>query len=519
MPNPKQRTILTIEDDTFVRKAIAAFLGGQNFHILEADDGEEGLSLWHEKQPDLVLTDLRLPKYGGLEILKIIHNESPETPVIIVSGMATVDDAIKAINLGAWDYVPKPITDMNFLVHAISKAFKQVDLLAENKQYQLHLEEMVKRRTAELHQAQRLEAIGTLAGGIAHDFNNILAAIIGYTELTLLKNKDNTELCADLKQVQCAGDRARDLVAQILTFARKSDTEYQALLISPIIKEALKLLRATIPSTVTIHQHIYEGPEKIIANATEIHQVIMNLCTNSFQAMANEQGVLTIDLYLTAAPETGTPAICIEVKDDGVGMTEDEQKKIFDPFFTTKAKGTGTGLGLSVVHGIVTSCKGSISVESNKQTGSTFKLFFPVTASTKEETSPTQLPFQGGCEHILFVDDEDNLRHLVNHMLTSLGYSAEIAPSGDKALTMLEKSNVPFDLIITDQTMPYMPGTELAREIRQTHPEIPIILCTGYSSMVNEKTAQEFGIQGFLQKPFTMQMLAQEIRTVLGDTP
>ena len=515
MKEATSRTILTIEDDTFVRKAIAAFLKAQGYLVLEAGDGDEGLAVWQKHQPDLVLTDLRLPKQSGLDILHAIQTTSPETPVIIVSGMGTLSDAIKAINLGAWDYVPKPITDMNLLVHAIHKAFKQVDLVAENRHYQLHLEEEVKRRTAELYQAQRLEAIGTLAGGIAHDFNNILAAIIGYTELTLLKNQDNKELCADLEQVQRAGDRAKDLVAQILTFARKSDTEHQPILLSPIIKEALKLLRATIPSTVTIRQHIYEGPEKVVADATEIHQVIMNLCTNSFQAMAEEKGELEVNLRLTSDPQTDKPTITLEVTDDGHGIPAAIQKQIFDPFFTTKDKGSGTGLGLSVVHGIVTSCKGAIAITSTPQTGTTFTLVFPTTNAATLETEQPLPELQKGIEHILFVDDEPNLQNLIKHMLTTLGYSVTTASSGKEALEKLTSTSPAVDLVITDQTMPFMSGTELATEIHRTYPQLPVILCTGYSSRVNEANAKDLGISAFMPKPFSMDLLSREVRTIL----
>ncbi len=525
MTTGEQRLILTIEDDNFVRKGIAVFLASKGYSILEAADGEEGLALWRENNPDLILTDLRLPKKDGLEILAIIKEEQPETPVIIVSGMGTLTDAIKAVKLGAWDYIPKPIDDMNLLVHAVTKALSQADLVAENKHYQLYLEEEVQRRTAELQQAQKLEAIGTLAGGIAHDFNNILAAIIGYSELALLQNSDNVSLCADLKQILQAGDRAKDLVAQILTFARKTEVEHQPILISPIIKEALKLLRATIPTTVEVKSHIQADSTKIIADTTEIHQVIMNLCTNSFHALTEEQGIIDVRLQFLTVKEKDsdyrdvTPGsyLLLQVTDNGCGMDSGTVSKIFDPFFTTKPEGQGTGLGLSVVHGIVQACGGIIQVNSTPGQGTTFTLLFPVIETVAEKHDSEDSALLHGNERILFVDDEEDLRNLAGEMLRLLGYDVVCVSSGQEALDIFQQDQTGFDLLITDQSMPHMPGTELVQKIRGLTPELPIILCSGYSTMVDERNAMIMGISRYLEKPLTMQKLAREIRSSLDN--
>ncbi len=283
-------TILTIEDDQLVRKAMVAYLKSLNYTVFQAGDGAEGLEIFHRAHPDLVITDLRLPKIDGMEVLSVIRKASPETPVIIASGMGTLGDAIRALQLGARDYVTKPITDMSLIRYAVERALEHAQLVRENKKYQQHLEEEVQKKTAELYQAQKLESIGTLAGGIAHDFNNILAAIMGFTELALFKIEKNSEVAGNLQQVLKASTRAKNLVLQILTFSRKTVTDRHPIQASLIIKEALKLLQATLPSTVQLTQHIRAKEVMIQADPTEIHQVITNLCTNAFHALPNERG-------------------------------------------------------------------------------------------------------------------------------------------------------------------------------------------------------------------------------------
>ena len=520
MTEANQRVILTIEDDVFVRKSLALFLEKQGYEVLQAGDGEEGLAIWRQHRPELVLTDLRLPKKDGLEILATLKEEQPELPVIIVSGMGTMGDVIKALQLGAWDYVSKPITDMTLLSYAIQKALNQADLISENKQYQNFLEEEVARRTNELHQAQKLEAVGTLAGGIAHDFNNILSAIIGYSDLVLLKYSSIPPLCDDLEKIRQAGQRAKELVAQILTFARKSDIEHHPIEIAPIVKEVLKLLRATIPATVEIRQQVYEGPEKVMADAIEIHQVVMNLCTNAFHALAQERGTIEVTLHLydlDQGNQLALPAgcyLCLKVTDNGCGMDSQLAQRVFDPFFTTKKKDVGTGLGLAVVHGIVQSCQGAVMVESEPGQGSTFTVCLPVVTATdvapQQETAATPM---GRQERILWVDDEEALRDLAERMLVFWGYRPTCIASGQEALEVMAKE--PFDLLVTDQTMPGMPGTELVQAVKSRWPELPIIICTGYSSMVDEAKAKALGADGYLEKPLELSLVANMIRSLL----
>lgn len=378
--------LLSIEDDHVISNAITRYFEDKDFSICTAHNGEEGIKIFRERKPDIILTDLRLPKIDGLQVISIIKKESPDTPVIVVSGMGTMDDAIKSLKLGTWDYLTKPITDMGLLGHSVKKCLERARLIKENKRYQNHLEEEVEKRTAELHQAQKLEAIGTLAGGIAHDFNNILGAIIGYTDLALLEMEGcKNGMEEKLIGIKKAGNRAKDLVAQILTFSRKSQSERMNIELSPIIKEALKLLRASIPTTIDINQHIENDLQQVLADPTEIHQVIMNLCTNSVHAMKDERGVIDVSLssiFIDDQQDQRIPKIKtgkyvkLSIHDTGCGMDKKMISHIFDPFFTTKEKGKGTGMGLSVVHGIVSDMDGKIIVDSTPGLGSTTTVFF-----------------------------------------------------------------------------------------------------------------------------------------------
>jgi signal transduction histidine kinase len=521
-----QTTLLTIEDDPIVRRAIVSYLTKKGFEVFQAVDGQEGIDLFKEKRPDIVLTDLALPKVDGLTFLSFVKVNSPDTPVIIVSGMGTLDDAIKALHLGAWDYITKPITDMALLGHAVSRAMERVVLEEQNKRYQNYLEEEVKKRTAELQQSQKLEAVGTLAGGIAHDFNNILSAIMGYTDLSLLDKTYDADHEKKLQQIKKACFRARDLVQQILTFSRRSDSIRTPIQVYPTVKEALKLLRASIPSTVEIIQDIATGSQAIKVNPTEIHQIIMNLCTNSFHSMENETGMLEVSLTPVTVDKDLADAMTdlkaghylkITVRDSGCGMEPDIAEQVFDPFFTTKEPGKGTGMGLSVVHGIVCDCGGAIDVVSRPGQGTTFDLYFPIVEGASQESANrgvVNLP--EGTETVLFVDDEPELVELGEKLLSYLGYNVVSFASAFDALETFRSKPEAFDLVITDQTMPELPGSELGKEIMKIRRDIPIILCTGHSSIITPEKAKQLGFRGFLMKPLSIHNLANKARKALG---
>lgn len=377
---------------------------------------------------------------------------------------------------------------------------------------------------AQLRHSQKMEAIGTLAGGIAHDFNNILAAIMGYTELALLEVGEGS-LKENLVEVRKSSGRAKDLVAHILAFSRQGEMARMPVNIVPVIKETLKMLRASLPTTIEIRQTLGQDIGKILADPTQIHQVLMNLCTNAAHAMREKGGVLEIALAqvcLQEEPILRSFAIDpgnylrLIVRDTGHGIAPAIVEKIFDPFFTTKNRGEGTGLGLSVVHGIVTSHGGAIEVKSVPGQGTSFLLYFPVLESVTETMEPAVVDAPPtGKERVLFVDDEISLIELGERILAYLGYQVTTRTSSIEALALFRANPDKFDLVVTDYTMPNMTGGELAKKIREIRPEMPIVLCTGFSEMFTEEKAMALGIQGYVMKPISIHELAKICRSVL----
>ena len=386
-------------------------------------------------------------------------------------------------------------------------------------------EEEKRRLEAQLVRAQRMEAMGTLAGGVAHDFNNILAAIVGYVELTMLDVAEVTKVKHNLEEVLRASKRARDLVNQILAFSRQSQHELKPVEITPIVKETLKLLRASLPSTIEIRHHVEPLTGAIEADPTQIHQVLMNLCTNAAHAMGEEGGLLEVSVTKVDVDASTTPLnleidpgpyLRISVRDTGHGMTSEVLERIFDPYFTTKDKGKGTGLGLAVVHGIVISHKGGICAESEPGTGTCFHVYFPRIEQKKELTgTATVQTFPTGRERVLFVDDEQDLVQIAEEMLSHLGYEVTTRMSSNEALELFRVNPGRFDLVITDMTMPNMTGDKLSKELMKIRPDIPIILCTGFSERISEEKAKAMGIKDFILKPLAMGDLARRIRKAL----
>ena len=374
-----------------------------------------------------------------------------------------------------------------------------------------------------LRQAYKMESIGTLAGGIAHDFNNILSAIFGYAELSMSKMEPGTFVHGSLQSILKAAERARDLVRHILAFSRQGDQELMPVLITPIVKEVAKFMKASLPASIEIRQKIKSAPT-VLGDPTQIHQVIMNLCTNAGQAMQDKGGILEIaletmelDAEFTARHIGLQPGahVKLTVSDTGYGISSKLVERIFDPFFTTKEKGAGTGMGLSVAHGIVNSHGGIITVFSDPGKSSVFNVFLPtIERRSSQEIRPEKL-LVGGSERILFIDDEETLVKLGVMMLGSLGYKVTGVTSGTKALAGFKEKPDQFDVIITDLTMPKISGDHLAREFLKIKPDIPIILCTGFSASVNENTAIAMGIRAFVNKPILKRQLSETVRKVL----
>jgi PAS domain S-box-containing protein len=375
-----------------------------------------------------------------------------------------------------------------------------------------------------LRQVQKMEAIGTLAGGIAHDFNNILSAIIGYTELAEYEIPEGSKTREKLKEVLKAGRRAKDLVKQILAFSRQGDQERKPLQISHIVKEALKLLRASFPTTIEIRRNIEPDTGIIEADPTQIHQVLMNLCTNAAHAMNNKGGVLEVgirnvivenqDIGLEYPNVPPGHYVMLTIRDTGHGMSAGVVERIFDPYFTTKEKGEGTGLGLAVVHGIVKNYGGAITVYSEIGKGSTFNIYLPAIEKKVEEEKETGEVIPTGHQRILFVDDEPALVDIGKKMLEHLGHEVIIRTSSVEALEAFRNNPERFDLVISDKTMPQMTGFDLARELKQIRPDIPIILCTGFSDTADSAKAKAMGISGLVMKPIVMREMAETIKMV-----
>ncbi|MBN1102258.1 MAG: response regulator [Deltaproteobacteria bacterium] len=381
-----------------------------------------------------------------------------------------------------------------------------------------------KRLVIQLQQAQKMEAIGTLAGGIAHDFNNILTPIIVRSELALLDLPGGSPARSHVEGVLKAGGRARDLVSQILTFSRMGERQKKPLRMSLIVKEALKFLRSSLPTTIEMRQQV-TTESTVLADPTEVHQVIMNLCTNAAQAMRQKGGILEVGLHeilvdselANRIPDLQPgPYVQLSVRDTGCGMEPWTVEKIFDPYFTTKERGEGTGLGLSVVHGIVKGLEGAITVESQPGKGSSFTIFIPrIAIRAKPEAEDAEPSLAGGSERVLLVDDERIMLDTVADMLRRLGYEVDASTDPREALRTFRSGAERYDLVITDQTMPGMTGAELAREILLTRPDTPTILCTGYSELITEEIAADMGIREFLMKPISIREMAESIRRVL----
>ena len=620
-----------------MRHSVRAFLEDSDFAVFEAENGERGLALFRDLRPDLVLIDLRMPGMDGLAIVGIITQESPETPIIVLSGTGIIEDAIEALRQGAWDFVVKPAGSMVELEHAVNRALERATRMRASHRHQQHLVEEVAQLVAvieqtsesvvitdtdgiiqyvnpaferitgythaeavgktprilksgvhdgdfyrnlwqtisrgevwrgritnrrrdgslfdaeatisplrddsdsivsyvsvrrdvtheaelerQLRQAQKMEAIGTLAGGIAHDFNNILTPIAGYTEMALMDVPENSQTEGYLREVLKAARRAQDLSRQILTFSREREQERQPVRLTSVIREALKLLRASLPATIDIQQQLAAKSDVVLADPTQLHQIMMNLCTNAGHAMRKSGGVLTVSTCnipgdnLAFEGGQGPDAwIRLTVEDTGHGIPAEMLDKVFNPYFTTKGPTGGTGLGLSVVHGIIQSLGGSIKVRSTINAGSVFTVALPVTelgAPSSEDSRPT-LP--RGNERLLVVDDEPANVSLYQGMLERLGYCVSAFGSSEAALRAFQDRPDTFDLVLSDVTMPGMTGLALAQQIRSIRSDLPVVLCTGFSEIITPEQIQNSNICSVLTKPVSLRDLGQKIRTVL----
>ncbi len=413
-----------------------------------------------------------------------------------------------------WNNSPLHDNDGN-IIGAISLGLD----ITERKQVE---EEKYKLQT-QLQQAHKMEAIGTLAGGIAHDFNNIVGIILGNTELAIDDVPEGNPAQLNLKEVRTASLRAKDVVRQLLSFARKTKLEKKPANIIPIIKESLKFLRSSIPTSIEIRQNIAKDVDTILADPTQINQILINLCANSHHSMP-DGGVIVITLKNIELDEDTSDQcsklnpgryVNLAVSDTGHGISQEKIDRIFDPYFTTKEVGKGTGMGLAVVHGIVKGHNGLITVESELGKGTTFSIFFPVVEREVVVEAETDEKLPTGSERILFIDDEESLVKIGHQRLEWLGYKVEATISPIEALKLFRSQPDQFDLVITDLTMPKMTGDKLVKEILNIRSDIPIILCTGFSEKIDEKKSKAIGASGYLEKPHNKRDLAKIVRKVL----
>ena len=378
---------------------------------------------------------------------------------------------------------------------------------------------------AQLMQLQKMETIGTLAGGIAHDFNNILTPILGYTEMALEEIEEDSTLRFDIEQINHAAIRAKDLVKQILTFSRQMDVEKKPSNLKSIIEEVLNLVRASLPKNIEIKTNLLPRCGTVLVDETQIHQVVMNLCTNAGQAMIPRGGLLQIDLEeaeLNAMQvkklNNISPGVyaCIIVTDTGIGMDKQTMQRIFEPFFTKKEVGVGSGLGLAVVHGIINSYRGAITVKSAPGEGTTFKIYLPRFSEAKE-TEISEEFLKTGMEHIMFVDDEEEVTFIGKKMLESLGYSVTIRTDGYRAFQEFSAHPKAYDLLVADQIMPGLLGTSLAAKFRQLNPKLKVIIITGAKESINEQIIEDYKIDELLLKPLKISEFSKVIRKVLDN--
>ncbi|MCA9733610.1 MAG: PAS domain S-box protein [Deferribacteres bacterium] len=409
------------------------------------------------------------------------------------------------INIVRLDWKGKPAT-LNFLSDITDR------MQAEEEKAQLELQ---------LRRSQKLETIGTLAGGIAHDFNNLLSPILGYSDMALLHLDESHHLYPDIQSIFNAARQAKQLVQQILTFSRQVEQERKPLALPAIIDETLQLLRPTLPVTIEIQKKIDENCSPVIADATQMHQVIMNLCTNAFHAMEKSGGTLKIELDQVLFDENmqamhpnlkARDYLRLTVTDTGIGMDAITRDRIFEPFFSTKTGGKGTGLGLSVVHGIIRSHQGDITVQSERNKGTTFTIFLPALQSLDIETHKIVNPIRRGNERILLVDDENMIVQMLKQMLEDYGYTIYPYTNSQDALRFFHNQSEFVDLLITDLTMPIMTGLELIKAIQKVRPELPVIMITGYSESLNEEIYKRYGIREILAKPVLTAEISDAMR-------
>jgi signal transduction histidine kinase len=468
---------------------------------------------------DAMISDFSMPGFSGLEALAEFRSTGMDIPFIFVSGTIGEEMAVAAMRAGANDYVMKD--NMRRLGPALERELAQATRRVAHRQAEAELS----RFEAQIHQDQKMESLGTLAGGIAHDFNNILGAILGNIEIALVDLEPQHPAQAALGEIQQASLRARDLVRQILTFSRRRPQQLENMALRPIIEETFRLLRATLPAGVELRRDLAEAPLYVHADATQLQQVLMNLCTNAWHALHDEAGqiVMGLDAADVDAVDARTLSLTagayahLWVKDTGSGMDARTLERVFEPFFTTKSTGQGTGLGLSVVHGIVAAHHGSISVDTVLGEGSTFHVHLPATSE------PLALPatheraalVRAHGEHVVYLDDDETVMLVMVRILERAGYRCSGFLDATAALASIKDAPASVDFFITDYNMPGRSGLDVAREAASLNPDLPIAISTGLITDDLRERARALGVFAVIQKENAFREIVPLVRRLL----
>jgi signal transduction histidine kinase len=509
-----QPHVLVVDDDLIIRGVAREYLTEAGFLVTEAENGVRALQALDHMRPDIILLDVMMPEMDGFATAGAVrHLPGCEMiPILIMTSLDDLESINRAYEVGATDFTTKPINWV-ILVQRVRYMTRTVRMMHEQKQLE-----------KELQQAQKLEAVATLAGGIVHDFNNLLQSIQGFSEVLLFGKKKDDPSFAILKRIMAAVKRGGDLTRQLLTYSRKIKSEKRPINLNDQVRQTHQLLQSTIPKMIEIELRLEEGLKMVNADSVQMEHVLMNLAINARDAMP-DGGRLVIETANVRLPEkhsetqsmpTSREGILLSVSDTGHGMDEDTMEKIFEPFFTTKAPGKGTGLGLSMVHGIVKNHCGRISCRSTPGKGTCFQIYLPAVEPVPEKKPADETRgYQGGNETILLVDDDENIRNTGQERLESAGYTVRTASGGEMALEVCGQKAEKIDLVLLDLIMPGIGGARCLQELLQTDPGIKVVIISGYSPDDQTLQAIKSSTRGFLPKPYTGEQLLGTVRKAL----
>lgn len=534
MPQTPPATVLVVDDDPFVRATTGTVLRSRGFEVLQAGNGLEGLGLFRENRPDLLIVDLKMPVMNGLDLLSQLSDVIERTPVLVISGEGGLDEAVKALRLGAWDYLVKPIVSAEVLHHAVDKALERAALIRENEAYRHNLERQVQQRTLELRKAnlelehqflkqQKLGVIGTIAGGMAHDFNNILSSVVFSTELirgALSAGQQPDQ--EDLDRILRVCQRGTSLIRSVLHFTGKMNEEFSRFPIRDILLETLEIIRGTTPAHIAIEAELDQNLGTLFGDPVHLQQVLMNLATNAVHALAD---IPDPRIAITARVHPGQDSgllvtdpdsvlTVITVTDNGAGVPEEDLPRLCEPFFTTKPRDEGTGLGLFVTQKIVKSLRGKLIFSRNTPNGVTVRVCLPASPHHAAANAASEAPPEiTGCgERILVIDSDPEVRSAVCACLKRLGYEAISADGPGTGLGGLAVAHNQVDLILTGDAAPGQVD-ELCAALRRAGADIPVLLASGSPAPVLEP--RPAGVLRVISKPVDMISLGRALRHCL----